>query len=169
MAHIPLISDRLNKLYILSQSELQQIPSNKGNINIRINEFYYFTKLWLTKSPIFGVGIFSKTHFLKDPMNNAVIKYHYYLSDIRIMDTFVRFGVPGIILLISLYIKLFSNIKQLWHKCTNQEYILLSTILYMLIYTLLTPTIGSVLTNDLMYYGMLLYYISLLNKKYADS
>ncbi len=164
-------SRTLGGLYNLTRSEMStgSYYHGKGNINIRFEAFSYYTKLWLTKSPLFGVGVFSETRFKWNPMTNAELKYGYHISDINTMDTLVRFGVFGAVVLVALYLKLFVNIKHLWQKCSGQEHIILSTIFYTLIFSLLTPTLGNILTtNNLIYYGMFFYYLTLLNKKYPE-
>jgi len=161
------ILNRLTKLYTLTVSEVQTRNPGQGNINIRARAFEHYTRLWITKSPIFGLGVFSETKYPRNPVTYAELKHHYFISDIKAMGTFIRFGIPGLALVIALYFKLFHDIKHLWNKVNDEEMVILSTIFYQLIYTLLTPTLGSILTSELVYYGIFFYYISLLYQKYS--
>jgi hypothetical protein len=148
-----ILSTRLGGLIKHTQEEAAaNRAKNPGNIKIRMQSYKYYIHLWITLSPVFGIGTFSKTRFANDPEFFAQENFGFHLSDVYGIDTFVRFGALGLAFLVMFYFKVIRDLVWLLDRTGKQGRRVLESILFITIYTMLSPTLGNLLTPNYLFF-----------------
>ena len=146
---------------ILGQT-VNELNLNRGSISIRSQGLMYYLSMLIYSSPLTGVGLFSSTEFIYNPVTTAAVTFKYYLIDINGVSTIVMLGLNGLLFLVYFnYISIrdtysiISNVKKYFKF--NYEILLL-----IFIFTISTPTINNIIVERMVIYsGMFFYLIQL--------
>lgn len=131
---------------------------DEGNVEIRKQGALALLDVFLTKSPIVGVGLFSHNNYPNNPIFLLSTVYNYHLIDVNGIATLILFGIPGVTLLVVIVLKTFKDARGVKSLAAPNDKMLGQVIFLWLVYILATPTLGNLLVErTLVYTGIILY------------
>ncbi len=144
----------------IAKETLIEIGGDKGNVSIRKEGFLYYIDYVLVHSPFLGLGFFSDINYPDNPVSYAAERFSYFPVAINGATTYIFFGVPGLIFLVYLTYRMFRDVLKARKRPFKSERLVALVIFHVLIYIVLIPTIGNVLTENILFYtGIFIYFL----------
>lgn len=157
----------VGKIIEMTKSEA---VSGTGNISVRLKGAEHFLDLMLNNAPFTGIGVFSSTNYPNNPVTLSSEKYHYYPVDINGLTTLIYFGMQGLILLIYIIVKTIFDSYIAIKRYPKQDNYNFEILLFIFVYTLATPSLNNVITeNMLIYSGPFFYMLWLTSRRYSSN
>lgn len=157
---MPLISnlDRIKHIEELASSISYDISRNEGNVSIRKEGAAALFGVYMERSPVVGVGLFSDDRFPDNPIAILSEGYNYHLVDVNGLATLIRFGIPGVFLLGFFLYKTFRDSNELLTIPQPEKRFIANILFALLLYILFAPTLGNIIVERMLIYTGIICY-----------